>query len=719
MAIASKTLAGDGRPLSLVQAAPGDSAAALAGALALPAASAVVLLAGGPVPGDTAQPELLLPRLVQLVGRGLLRAAREAGALCIAPAGDQGLAGLLGRALQDAGAGPALLGVALASQVRLPDASPDASPDGSPDAVRNAVQADAPTPPGTGPTTSPARAPLAPGLTHLVLLPGSDPAAALRSRIDLAHTVADGKPVLMVVMGGDVSTPPEVLQAVRRGWPVLVVAGSGGAADALARQWRTGQAEGDDPLMAEILADGRLTCITLGDSVGGRVGEAVETLARQVLRQSGGESVLRQAWRRYCALDQAAVRQQVDFKRLQNGVLALTVAAVLLTIFHTLLGEPPANNAPDPQWLLRKALWLVLVLVPITSTVLIAAANRFKPGKRWVLMRAAAESIKREIYLFRLHAESYSADHKREQQLAKAVEDITRGLAQTEANTTALPVYAGPIPPQSSVSVGDDGLSRLSTDQYVRLRLADQRSWYRGKTVKLETSFKRWQYALLAAGAVGTLLAAIGGPATLWLTLSTALGTAAMAYLAYQQSETTLVSYNQTATDLDNILGWWTALAPEEQAMPEHIAALSSHTEQVLGGEQTGWAQRMTDALEKLRGNDRADTGPADAPAAAPAGDVAVDPAADPAADTAVVVPAVPAGAADPVAAGAAEPETPAAAEPDAANPAAAKPEDPDGPGNGAATAMPGGDDNPAEAAATDPVNPAIPANPANPAKLQ
>ena len=610
MATTTNILAADGRPLRVVHASAADTPASLAAALALPTSGAVLLLAGGQTAVAAAelsprQPPRLQPRLVQLVGRGLLRAARQAGALCIAPAGDQGLVGLLGRALLDAGAGPALLGVAPAGGVQMPA---DASASQAPDPLRQA---------------------LAPGLSHLVLTPGADGAAALRTRLDMASTVAGGKPVLMVVIGGDASTPPEVLQAVRRGWPVLVVDGSGGAADALARQWRSGRAEADDPLLAEILADGRLTCIPLGDCAAdvvadvaadvaaAGINQAVETLARQVLRHAGGDSVLRQAWRRYAALDQAAVQQQTGFKRLQNTVLALAVVAVLLSILHTLLGEPPANNAPDPQWLQRKALWLVLILVPITSTLLIAATNRFKPGKRWVLMRAAAEAIKREIYLFRLHAEGNSADHQREQQLAKAVEDITRGLAQTEANTTALPVYAGPVPPPSSASAGDDGLSRLSTDQYVRLRLADQRSWYRSKTVKLETSVKRWHCAALAAGALGTLLAAIGGPATLWITLSTALGTAAMAYLAYQQSETTLVSYNQTATDLDNILGWWTALAPEQQAMPVHISALSTHTEQVLGGEQTGWAQRMTDALEKLRGDGTVDAAPAAAPAAA------------------------------------------------------------------------------------------------------
>ena len=37
----------------------------------------------------------------------------------------------------------------------------------------------------------------------------------------------------------------------------------------------------------------------------------------------------------------------------------------------------------------------------ITITVLIAAANRFSAGNKWIFLRATAESIKKEIYRYR------------------------------------------------------------------------------------------------------------------------------------------------------------------------------------------------------------------------------------------------------------------------------------------------------------------------------
>jgi hypothetical protein len=250
---------------------------------------------------------------------------------------------------------------------------------------------------------------------------------------------------------------------------------------------------------------------------------------------------------------------------------------------------------------LHEALRLVLIVVPIGVSVLIAVSNRFKPGKRWVLLRSAAESIKREIYRFRLRALGYEQDNTREKKLSEAIEDITRRLARTEANTTALAAYAGTIPPPNAASERDDGLSQLSADQYVRMRLEDQLAFYRRKTVVYERQLRGLQIGVLVAGAVGTLLAALGGAAVIWIALSSAVVGAVMTFLSYRQVETTLVNYNQTATDLENILSWWTALEPLEQVQRANIEALATHTEDVLANELAGWTQRMTDALEKLR----------------------------------------------------------------------------------------------------------------------
>ena len=200
-----------------------------------------------------------------------------------------------------------------------------------------------------------------------------------------------------------------------------------------------------------------------------------------------------------------------------------------------------------------------------------------------------------------MRALGYEDDTTRDKQLAKAVDDITKQLARTEANTTALPVYAGPIPPEFAVNPRDDGISFLRTDQYVRMRLEDNLAFYRRKTIWLETQLRRMHVWILLAGAAGTLLAALGGSLVIWITLSTALASALMLFMSHRQIEATLVGYNQTASDLDNILSWWTSLEPAEQAMRRNIEALSKYTEQVLADEMAGWSQRMNDVLENLR----------------------------------------------------------------------------------------------------------------------
>ncbi len=514
----------EGRSLRVVQQAAGDKPADLAAALGLAVGGAVVVLAGGADEPDAA----LRPKLQQLLSRGLLRAARDARALVIARAGAAGIAGLCGSAVADAEGALPLLGVGPATRLALPGD----------------------TGPGEGKEST------APGLSHLLLTAGADWGSELRTKIDVAQALAGSNAALLVVIGGGAEVPAEVLQAVRRRWTVLLVQGTGGAADALAAQWAARKAAGDDPTVAEILADGKIDGIALGDDVG----VAVQTLVRRVLRDAGGDSVLRQAWRRFAAIDAAAVRQQTDFHRVQTWVLALGVVAVLLAVFQSLLTLPPPDLRLLAGWhlpesvreRLKDLLRAALIVVPIGTSVLIAASNRLKPGKRFVLLRSAAESIKREIYRYRLSAAGYAKASERDKNLAEAVENITRRLARTEANTVALPAFTGTIPPKNTASPGDDGLSLLTTDQYVRFRLDDQLQFYRRNTVKLEREFSRLQIAVLVAGAGGTLLAALGGEWVIWIALSSAIAGALMTQLSYRQVETTLTGYNQTATDLDN-----------------------------------------------------------------------------------------------------------------------------------------------------------------------
>jgi hypothetical protein len=247
----------------------------------------------------------------------------------------------------------------------------------------------------------------------------------------------------------------------------------------------------------------------------------------------------------------------------------------------------------------KPGLHFLVIIAPIALSVLIGWTNRFHHGKRWILTRQAAEAIKREIFQFRTGATPYRDESTREKDLAKAIEDVTRRLARSEANTTALPIYSGPIPPLYAAGEGDDGMSPLAPDRYIEVRLDDQLRFFRKKAVTLDTLLERLQWGILGAGGLGTLLAAIDFD--LWVTLTTAVAAALGAYLSYRGVDSTLTNYNQTAIDLENIKGWWTALRPDEQGDPANVDALVQHTEEVLATEISGWTQRMQDALSNLR----------------------------------------------------------------------------------------------------------------------
>jgi hypothetical protein len=242
----------------------------------------------------------------------------------------------------------------------------------------------------------------------------------------------------------------------------------------------------------------------------------------------------------------------------------------------------------------------MLIIIPILLTILVTATNRFKQGNKWLLLRAGAESIKREIYRYRTRAMHYV--NNGEQQLAKMVETITRRTMRTEVNLSALVPYdkeKGFPPYMDAARGGDDGFSCLTPDRYVELRLGDQLSYFQSKAPKLEKQLRLLYWMTFIVGGAGSYLAAIGMQG--WVALTTSIVAAFGTYLGYRQTESTLTKYNQAATDLANVKAWWNALSAEEQAQQVNINSLVEHTEQVLQSELDGWIQQMQNALADLR----------------------------------------------------------------------------------------------------------------------
>lgn len=542
---------------------------------------AVVLVLGGAADLD----EALIPRLTQLFGRGIARAAAETKAVILDGGTRAGVMALMGKGVAGRGYQNALVGVAPASKVSYPG----------------------------GPEPASGLVPLEPNHTHFVLAEGADwgsETATLFSLVDALmvktvvtrrgprkpKTTSEKVPGLAILAGGGTVSREEALRAVRLQLPLIVVHGSGGLADEIAAAWKQKATLPDDPVMAEILADGEIHLHPLSNSVQG--------IERLIIRELGVDKVLMQAWETFADYDLNAIHQQRRFSRLQLAILILGVLATGLAVLQQVYAPKDGHQVQQVSWTQGPRHWwlihYVLIALPILLTVLITAANRFKQGSKWLLLRAGAESIKREIYRYRARAKDYRENP--EQLLSKRVEDITQRTMRTEVNVSGLLPYdrsKGFPPWMDAAKGGDDGFSILTPDRYVELRLGDQMRYYRKKSLQYDRQLRILSWLTFIIGGVGTYLAAVNQQA--WIAVTTAVVAALGTYLAYRQTENTLTKYNQAATDLANVKAWWSALSAEEQSQQVNIDSLVEHTEQVLQSELDGWIQQMQNSLAELR----------------------------------------------------------------------------------------------------------------------
>ena len=97
---------------------------------------------------------------------------------------------------------------------------------------------------------------------------------------------------------------------------------------------------------------------------------------------------------------------------------------------------------------------------------------------------------------------------------------------------------------------------------------------------------------------MGTFLAAM--KLDVWIAVSNAIAASILSFLEFRRLDSTLIGYNQTATNLENILWWWYALTPEAKADKKNVEKLVESSERVIRSETTGWVQEMKDAMADL-----------------------------------------------------------------------------------------------------------------------
>ena len=441
--------------------------------------------------------------------------------------------------------------------------------------------------------------------SHFVLAHSSEWGGETRLLIAVAAALAGGGRPVMLLAGGGLVAKAEVLEAVRQRWPVFVIEGTGGLAEDILQHQAApgaprrhlvdrllpGRTEPSQPPALSSIEDADLREIVGTGNLRTVSGIEPEQQIRQLCWELQDEPVLKGAWQEFATYDYLAKRLRTAFTRFQMSILLLGVLATLLALIYSEVHKAVLH-------------WLV-VAIPILVSVLIALASRHAVGQRWVMLRAAAEAIKSEIYRYRTRSGPYRAQHHpqdhaaRQRTLSGRIDALEAHLMQTEVSSGQLTPYSGPLPPQMyGAGRDDDGLSPLDAERYLQIRVSDQLDYYRGRVRRLTRQRSLLQLIAIASGGVGALLAAAG--LDIWVGLTGGIAAAALAYMGYLQVNNTIVTYNQAATKLGGREREWKALTSGQRGR-RAFADLVARAEDVLTTELAGWVQQMNDAMRELK----------------------------------------------------------------------------------------------------------------------
>jgi hypothetical protein len=326
--------------------------------------------------------EAQLARLRPLFEEGLAPLADALGACVIDGGTDAGVMALIGQARAKLGTSFPLIGVAASGTVERADSAPEASDVSAPE----------------------------PNHTHLVLVPGSSWGAEAPWLADIASQVAgDGPSVTIVVNGGEV-TYQDAERSVAAGRPVLVVAGSGRAADQLAAAL---EGPTHDQRAARLAATGLVQAVDLGDGPHALARAVAALLTTAPVRRPPATK----GYQDWLKADFEGLISELQLPELRRRFLRSRWLEQLLWV------EGRANHNRDRYYLWRLITIIGGVLVPALVTlqlnrppdapltwatfavsllVAVSAAVEgfFRYGERWRHYRRTAELLKTEGWQF-------------------------------------------------------------------------------------------------------------------------------------------------------------------------------------------------------------------------------------------------------------------------------------------------------------------------------
>jgi hypothetical protein len=244
---------------------------------------------------------------------------------------------------------------------------------------------------------------------------------------------------------------------------------------------------------------------------------------------------------------------------------------------------------------------VLFIATPAAASALAAFASKKFSNGDWLITRAGAEEIQKEIYFFRTILQKKKT---RRSYLEKRLEEIQRQIYRGMNGEFSFETYNGPIPPNyyPDDPNSDPGFADLSGDEYFKYRLENQLAWHNKEINEYKEERDRLTVLVLFTGVLGTIFAAAGafGGAlsvlTLWVAFTASVTGALIGWQELRNIDVIVRNYSKVVMELTVLYDHWVNLEPEERTNTEFYKMVR-RCEDVLWAQNTEYIKSMQEAL--------------------------------------------------------------------------------------------------------------------------
>ena len=297
--------------------------------------------------------------------------------------------------------------------------------------------------------------------------------------------------------------------------------------------------------------------------------------------------ILTVAWTRFAQLDAYSKKRTKAHLNSRRWIGILGIVATLLAILTTIFpSEEPTLGSV--------ALKFFLILTPILASALAAFGSKFLSNGDWLVARAAAEEIRKEIYNYRTVLQNTP---KRNIWLEQRLAEIQRSVFRGMNGELVIPPYEGAIPPNYSANdpSSDSGFHDLTGDEYFKYRTEYQLAWHVNRVNKRQNERTRLQVFIILSGVVGALLAVF---LPLWTALAASFTAAFIGWQELRNLDSVVRNYSKVIMELNILFDHWKNLGGKEKNSTEFFKTVRS-TEDILWSQNVEYIKAMQEVLKE------------------------------------------------------------------------------------------------------------------------